>query len=270
LLPTPVEPKIVLPTVKPPELPKPIPVPQPKPVPVVTPAPPKLAIAAAAPKPVTVNLGHAAALPNKSPQPTAVALGGVSNPIAASNRPATAAVNLGNAGMTGMKPGVGRGPSATAVTLGSGQPGGSTNGTASRGVQGVNLGVRNGTGTTGNGLGTQPKQIELGRKPEPPLGSKTTVVHPVVKTGPGVLYKPKPVYTAEATAARIEGVVEVRIHVSASGAVTVLGVTRGLGHGLDESAVRAVQGTRFKPAIDSNGNPTDWEGVVNISFQIAQ
>ena len=51
--------------------------------------------------------------------------------------------------------------------------------------------------------------------------------------------------------------------------MTVLGVTNGLGHGLDESAVRAVQATRFRPAVDSNGSPVDWEGVVNISFQMA-
>ena len=67
----------------------------------------------------------------------------------------------------------------------------------------------------------------------------------------------------------LEGTVSVRIRVSSSGSVSVVGVTNGLGHGLDESAVHAVQMTRFKPAMDATGNPTDWEGVVNISFQIA-
>jgi TonB family protein len=266
-----VEPKILLPKITPPELPKPIAVIQPKPVPVITPAQPKVVVAAAAPKPVAVNLGHSASLPNNSPHPTAVALGSVNNPIAATNRPATATVNLGNAGMAGMPPGTGRGPNSTAVNLGSGQPNGSLSGNGSRAVQGVNLGVRNGTGTSpGNGNGTQATQVQLGRRPEPAQSAGPTVVHAIVKTGPQVLYKPKPVYTAEATAQRIEGVVQVRIRVSASGAVTVLGVTSGLGHGLDESAIRAVQGTRFKAAVDSNGNPTDWEGVVNITFQIAQ
>ena len=60
-----------------------------------------------------------------------------------------------------------------------------------------------------------------------------------------------------------------KIHVAASGAVRVIAVTSGLGYGLDQAAMTAVQGTRFKPAIDSQGNPIDWDGVVNISFQLA-
>ena len=51
-----------------------------------------------------------------------------------------------------------------------------------------------------------------------------------------------------------------------SGAVQVLGVTSDLGHGLGDSAVRAVQATRFQPATDDSGHPTDWEGVVNVDF----
>jgi len=84
-----------------------------------------------------------------------------------------------------------------------------------------------------------------------------------------VLFKPKPAYTDEARNQHIEGTVYVNIKVSASGAVTVVGVKSGLGHGLDESAVRCAQGIRFKPAVDTAGNPIDWEGVVNITFQVA-
>ena len=67
----------------------------------------------------------------------------------------------------------------------------------------------------------------------------------------------------------LEGTVQVKIHVSSTGAVSVLGVTSGLGHGLDEAAVHAAQGIRFKPAADATGEPIDWEGVVSISFQMA-
>jgi protein TonB len=52
--------------------------------------------------------------------------------------------------------------------------------------------------------------------------------------------------------------------------VTVAGVLSGLGHGLDESAVRAAQGTRFDPALDASGRPVDWKGTVKIVFQLAQ
>ena len=89
------------------------------------------------------------------------------------------------------------------------------------------------------------------------------------KSGPKVLFKPKPEYTAEAIKLHIEGSVSVRLRVSSSGAVQVLGVTSDLGHGLGDSAVRAVEATRFKPATDDSGNPVDWEGVVNVAFQLA-
>jgi TonB family protein len=268
---TPAEPKIVLPKVTPVEAPKPIPVMQPKPLPVITPAPPKMVVAMAAPKPVTVNLGKAVSLPNHDLHPAVVALGQQNNPIAPSNRPATSAVNLGNSGMAGMPPGGGRGPASTAVNLGSGQPGGSLSGGGSHAVVGVKLGgVTGGTpGATGNGLGVRPMQVALGHAPAPPASSSPTLAHPPARTSPQVLYKPRPEYTPAAIQAKVEGMVSVRIRVSAAGSVTVLGVTNGLGYGLDQSAIRAVEGTRFRPAMDANGNPADWEGVVNISFQMA-
>jgi len=268
---TPLEPKIVLPKGEPMEAPKPVPVAQPKPLPVVTPAPPKRELAAAAPKPMPVKLPTSASVVNRDANPRPVVLGQQNNPIAPSNRPAVSAVNMGNAGMAGMPAGTsGRGPQAQAVNMGSGRPGGSVGGNSSRpSVQGVNLGGVPGgtTGSKGNGLGVQ--QVQLARQATPSAAATPSLMKAPARTGPQVLYKPRPVYTAEATALKIEGVVQVRIRVSSTGAVTVLGVTSGLGHGLDESAMRAVQGTKFRPAVDANGNPTDWEGVVNISFQIA-
>ncbi len=271
VIPKPVEPKIVLPKVEPPVVPKPIPVPVPKPVPVVTPAPPKLVVAAAAPKPVAIHLGQSASVVNHDAHPSAVALGSPTNPIAPSSRPATSAVNLGQRGLAGMpSSNTGGGPPSSRVNLGSGQPNGSMGGTGSRAVAGVKLGVTGGTpGGTGNGVGTRPAQVSLGQAPPPPTATNTSLAKAPVRQGPQVIYKPRPAYTAEATQMKIEGVVAVRIHVAANGAVSVIGVTNGLGHGLDESAIRAVQATRFRPAVDANGSPIDWEGVVNISFQMA-
>jgi TonB family protein len=89
------------------------------------------------------------------------------------------------------------------------------------------------------------------------------------KSGPKVLFKPKPEYTAEAIKLHVEGTVSVKIRVSSAGSVQVLGVTSDLGYGLGDSAIRAIQATRFKPATDDSGNPVDWEGVVNVAFQLA-
>jgi TonB family protein len=102
----------------------------------------------------------------------------------------------------------------------------------------------------------------------PPTPKASTPAASAAKA-PKVLYKPRPEYTQEAIKLRIEGTVSVRLHVSASGTVQVLGVTSDLGHGLGESAIRAVQATRFQPATDASGNPVDWVGIVNVVFQLA-
>jgi len=271
VIPKPVEPKIKLPDVKIPDPPKPVAVNMPKPAPVVMPAPPKVVVAAAAPKPVFVKLGQAASVVNHDAHPTAVALGHADNQIAPSNRPAVATVNLGQRGLAGMpSSNTGGGPKATAVTLGSGQPSGSIGGTGARAVQGVKMGVTGGTpGGTGNGVGTRPQQVQLGQAAAPPPPQSAQIQKAAVRQGPQVTYKPRPAYTAEATALHLEGTVSVRIRVSSSGVVSVIGVTNGLGHGLDESAIRSIQATRFKPAVDASGNPLDWEGVVNVLFQMA-
>jgi len=43
---------------------------------------------------------------------------------------------------------------------------------------------------------------------------------------------------------------------------------RGLGHGLDEAAVRAAEQIQFKPAL-KDGHPADFEAVLHIMFQLA-
>jgi TonB family protein len=67
----------------------------------------------------------------------------------------------------------------------------------------------------------------------------------------------------------VEDVVTIHIRVLPDGAVEVLGVTRGLGHGLDESAKRAIMATKCEPATASAGRPITWDGVVLVAFQLA-
>jgi TonB family protein len=88
-------------------------------------------------------------------------------------------------------------------------------------------------------------------------------VQPVV-----ILEKPNPVYTQEARRLGIEGEVQVQVVFPASGPVRVLRVTKGLGHGLDEAAIRAAQQIRFKPALQQ-GRPVDFPATVHIVFQLA-
>jgi TonB family protein len=111
--------------------------------------------------------------------------------------------------------------------------------------------------------------VNLGQNTPPPMPKPAGPSSATAKSGPKVLFKPKPEYTTEAKQLHIEGNVTVRIRVSTSGSVQVLGVTSDLGHGLGDSAVRAVQATRFSPATDDSGHPIDWEGIVNVAFQLA-
>ena len=60
----------------------------------------------------------------------------------------------------------------------------------------------------------------------------------------------------------------VEVVFSATGQIRVLKVVRGLGHGLDESAVRAAEKIQFKPAL-RDGHPADFEAVLHIVFQLA-
>lgn len=262
-------PKIQTPEVKLPDPPKLPEIKMAAPTPVVPPAPPKQVIAPPAPKVVNLGQPAPAAVPNNSPHPSAVALGQANNPIAPSNRPATSAINLGQAGMAGMPASnTGRGPQTASVNLGSGSPNSQNMaGNGARSVQGVKLGVTGGTGPM-NSTGRVTGPVNLGQSMQPAAAHPVMASAPVSKA-PKVLFKPRPEYTAEARQLHIEGVVAVRLRVSASGAVHVLGVTSDLGHGLGESAIHAVEATRFSPATDAAGNPVDWEGVVNVAFQLA-
>jgi TonB family protein len=83
-----------------------------------------------------------------------------------------------------------------------------------------------------------------------------------------VISKPTPAYTTEARNLRIEGEVVLEVVFEASGKLRVVRVVQGLGHGLDESAIRAAQQIRFKPA-QRDGQPADYAATVHIVFQLA-
>ncbi len=96
------------------------------------------------------------------------------------------------------------------------------------------------------------------RRPEPP---PTTI--PVE-----ILFKPKPEYTEAARRERIEGEVLLEALFTATGRVTNIRVVQGLGHGLDEMALKAAQQIQFKPA-KKNGEPADSIASIRIVFKLA-
>jgi TonB family protein len=83
-----------------------------------------------------------------------------------------------------------------------------------------------------------------------------------------ILFKPTPVYTEEARRLKVEGDVLLDVEFAATGAVSVLQVVRGLGHGLDEAATTAARQIRFKPA-QTSGRPITFRATVHIVFRLA-
>ncbi len=99
--------------------------------------------------------------------------------------------------------------------------------------------------------------------------AKPKSAEPVVKTLPvEIIFKPRPVYTDEGRHLKIEGEVLLEVVFSATGQIRIVKVVHGLGHGLDESAVRAAEKIQFKPAL-RDGHPADFEAVLRIEFQLA-
>jgi TonB family protein len=102
--------------------------------------------------------------------------------------------------------------------------------------------------------------------------AETSHARPVVAaprlTPVEIISKPNPVYTQEARDLKIEGEVLLEVVFAAAGQLRVLHVERGLGHGLDEAAIRAAQQIRYKPAL-RDGQPYDSVATLHVRFQLA-
>lgn len=83
-----------------------------------------------------------------------------------------------------------------------------------------------------------------------------------------IIFKPNPDYTDEARELKISGEVRLQVLFTATGQVRVTSVLQGLGHGLDEKAVKAAEQIKFKPALHA-GQPIDSTAVVHIVFELA-
>lgn len=83
-----------------------------------------------------------------------------------------------------------------------------------------------------------------------------------------ILSVPRPVYTAEGRANKVEGVVLLQVVFTASGQVEVQRVVQGLGYGLDQAAENAARQIQFRPAT-RDGRPVDSSAVARIVFELA-
>ena len=145
---------------------------------------------------------------------------------------------------------------------------------------GGDKGVRGTVASTGFGNGTAnppPSGGKRGSVQSGGFGDASVVAEAPKKkaadSGPAdtavtILDKPRPEYTAEGRSLRLEGDVTLDVVFLSSGHVQVNRVVNGLGHGLDESASKAAQQIKFKPAL-REGQPVDYPARVRIEFRLA-
>jgi TonB family protein len=255
------------------QMPKPLPKPEPKPiemeaklnVPVIKAAKPAVVLAPQPKAAMTAAMPaqSASVKPSTAPVHLGQTFGVTPNPNA--TRPATVAA-IGNpyGGMQG--PAVAPHGVVGSAGIGNGLRSGSNAGTVGKVAQ---AGVPGGTGTataggyTGNGKVASvgiPKAVQAAPVQQVAAAPTATTIE--------VLSKPAVQYTNEARQLRIQGDVVLRVTFTANGQVIVQGVTRGLGHGLDEEARRVAQQIRFRPAT-RNGQPVDSTTNITITFQLA-
>ena len=149
-------------------------------------------------------------------------------------------------------------------------PGGSGHGNGSGGANpGVVLssGFGNGVATGDSTRGGTIQQSGFDSKRESPEPPKASLSSPA-STPVQIFSKPNPEYTEEGRRLKIDGEVRLEVLFSTSGQVRVVRILQGLGHGLDEEAVKAAQQIRFKPA-SHEGQAVDSTAVVRIIFQLA-
>jgi TonB family protein len=128
-------------------------------------------------------------------------------------------------------------------------------GQSSAGSPGSGHGAAIQTGGFGDSTAVAPSQAQRPKTVEP----ATTPVE--------ILFKPKPVYSAEGRSLKIEGQVAIQVVFLSTGTIRIVRILHGLGHGLDEAAEQAALQVRFRPAT-RGGAPVDTDATIYITFQL--
>jgi periplasmic protein TonB len=82
------------------------------------------------------------------------------------------------------------------------------------------------------------------------------------------LYCPDPEYTDEARHEKLQGSVTLRVLVTKDGRAGQIKIVKGLGLGLDERAIAAIQIWRFQPARDANKNAIAQWVTVETTYRL--
>ena len=84
---------------------------------------------------------------------------------------------------------------------------------------------------------------------------------------PALLYKVQPEYAEEARKAGLQGAVILSVDVGTDGYARNFKVVRGLGMGLDEKAIEAVQKWKFRPG-SKDGKPVIVAATIQVNFRL--
>lgn len=104
--------------------------------------------------------------------------------------------------------------------------------------------------------------------PSEPYARNCNAFRPKTGKVPAVpIYSPNPEFTEQARRAGVHGSVTLAFTVGIDGRVQEVKVLRGLGYGLDEKAIEAVQSWRYEPALEE-GKPIESKMYVEVSFHL--
>jgi TonB family protein len=81
-------------------------------------------------------------------------------------------------------------------------------------------------------------------------------------------YCPYPQFSDLAVKAKAQGTVLLTVIIDATGHPSSISVVRGLSCGLNSKAIEVLKQWRFKPAVDSNGNPAPVRQMVEMTFHL--
>ena len=85
---------------------------------------------------------------------------------------------------------------------------------------------------------------------------------------PVCLYCPIPQYSDEARKAKYQGTVVLQVTITTDGRAVNISVVKGPGLGLEEKAIEAVKGWKFKPAVGPNGKIVPTLVPIEVTFRL--
>jgi periplasmic protein TonB len=109
----------------------------------------------------------------------------------------------------------------------------------------------------------QPSAPAVTQSTDPSIPSTPGIV------SPQVLKSVRPMYTADAKKAKIQGIVRLQVVVMPDGTVAEVHIVKSLDkkHGLDEEAIKAAKLWQFKPGL-KDGNPVPVLVTIELTFKL--